>query len=140
EIYNKLLDLPDFYFIYPDVSSLVSEHAVAAGNFSKIRSANDFLKAVNSMPLVQIEGKQVPIKVPAISEAEIVKWQRQAHFWILHMEEQIRKVEEFWTCDVNPDRKTICDALLVNMNELVSSVQETMDQLDKIKNLPQEIL
>ncbi len=140
EIYNKLLDLPDFYFIYPDVSSLVSEHAVAAGNFSRIRSANDFLKAVNSMPLVQIEGKEVLIKVPAISEAEIVKWQRQAHFWLLHMEEQIRKIEEFWTCDVNPDRKTICDAVLVNMNDLVNSVRETMDELDQIKNLPREIL
>ncbi|MFH1284826.1 MAG: S-layer homology domain-containing protein, partial [Candidatus Peregrinibacteria bacterium] len=140
EIYNKLLDLPDFYFIYPDAKTLISDYAVAGANFGKIKNIHDFLRAINSLPLIQIEGKEVMMKVPAISETELIKWKRQAEAWIKYEEDQIARLKEYWSCDENEDRKTLCDKVTVDMRALISSVKTLMDKLDMIANLPREIL
>ncbi|MBD3330142.1 DUF11 domain-containing protein [Candidatus Peregrinibacteria bacterium] len=140
EIFNKLLDLPDIYFIYPDVSTLISDHAVAAGNFQEIVGVHDFLRAVNSMPLVQIEGKEIPIKIPAISEAEITKWKRQAELWLEYEQHQLDKIEQYWTCDISEERRTVCDLVTLKMSDFMLSVQKIMDRLDFIANLPRDIL
>ncbi|MBD3361137.1 hypothetical protein GF366_05050, partial [Candidatus Peregrinibacteria bacterium] len=140
EIYNKLLDLPDFYFIYPDVKTLISENAIANTNFSEIKNLHDFMSAVNSLPLIQIVGKEVLIKVPAISQAELIKWKRQAQAWIRYEEEQLDRLVEYWSCDENEHRRTLCDKVMLDTNELIQSVKKLMDKLDIIANLPREVL
>lgn len=144
EIYNKLLDLPDFYFIYPDVGSLISDHAAASKNFTKvsggIQSAHDFLNAINSMPLVQIEGREILVRVPAISEAQLVKWQRQADLWIKYEEAELKKIKDFWLCDTSNERKTICDSVTLKMTDMIKTVTQLMDKVDALANIPRDIL
>lgn len=140
EIYNKLLDLPDFYFIYPDFSSLGGKFKKAGENFGKMQSMADVLRAISSIPFVQIEGKEVLIKVPSLSKDELEKWKRQAHFWIEYEEQQLKNIKEFWLCDENEQRKTLCDKATVNLTEMISSVKKMMDKLDKMANLPGDIL
>lgn len=140
EIFTKLLDLPDFYFIYPDIKNFISDHVLSFGNFNKIKNVHDFLRAVNSIPLIQIEGKEVLVKVPAISKAEVEKWKRQADQWIKYEEDQINKIKEFWTCDVNEYRKTLCDKVTVNMQDTIKAVKKFMDNLDKLAEIPNQIL
>ncbi len=156
EIYNKLLDLPDLYVIYPDFVTLADQTAESFSNFEKIRtpsngnfgedvqggiqSINDLLRAINSVPLIQIEGKEILIKVPAISKHEIEKYKVQAMLWLKYEEEQLRKIEEFWKCDESSENETICDKVKADMSDLINSVQKLMDDLDRIANLPREIL
>ena len=138
EIYNKLLDFPKFYLILPDFPSLAKDIKQAAGDVN-IRSINDFLYSISSIPLLQIEGREVVVKIPAISEKEIYKYKEQWRKWKEYEEKELEKYN-FWKCDENPDRKTICDKILLDMQELMSSVKKLMDLLDHIANLPKEIL
>lgn len=140
EIYGKLLDLPDFYFIYPDVKTLISDHALASANFSKIKSVNDFLNAINSLPLIQIEGREVTLKLPAISKDEIEKWKRQAALWITYHKNQLEYLKNFWQCDISEARKTLCDKVTLKLGGFVHDVEKFMDKLDQIANLPMDIL
>ena len=140
EIFNKLLDLPDFYFIYPDIGSFLSNNVQAMANFGKINSFNDFLRAVNSIPLIQIESKEIIIRLPAISADEIEKWKRQAELWIKYEEAQLEMIEQYWMCDSSSKRRTICDILTTNINGIIGSLRDIMSKLDLIANLPRDIL
>ncbi|MBI4234932.1 VCBS repeat-containing protein [Candidatus Peregrinibacteria bacterium] len=140
EIYGKLLDLPDFYFIYPDVKTLISDHALASANFSKMKSVNDFLNAINSLPLIQIEGREVTLKLPAISKDEIEKWKRQGALWITYHKQQLEYLNNFWQCDASEVRRTLCDKVTLKLGGFVHDVEKFMDKLDQIANLPMEIL
>lgn len=140
EIYNKLLDLPDFYFIYPDVNTLIDDEAIRKANFSDIGSLSDFLDALNSVPLINIETKEVEVKIPSISRTEIEKYKIQADAWVKHHEEEIEKIKEFWSCDINEDRKTLCDKVTLNLTELIASVQEFIKILDEISLIPYKLL
>ncbi|MFA6305992.1 MAG: FG-GAP-like repeat-containing protein, partial [Candidatus Gracilibacteria bacterium] len=140
EIYNKLLDFPDIYLIIPDFGELGGKFAAAGKNFKKIKSINDFLRAVNSIPFVQIEGKEILVKVPALTSAEIEKWKRQASLWIDYEQAEILKIPEYWGCDENNYRKTFCDKITVNLNSYITSIKTLMDKLDKIAKLPSEVL
>lgn len=140
EVFNKLLDLPDFYFIYPDVNTLVSEHAIASANFGQIQSLNDFMRALNSLPIIRIEGKEVVLKIPAIPASEIEKFNRQAEAWVKYHEEQLRKVRDFWQCDISEDRKTLCDKVTFKLDSLIRAIQKLTEALDRISNLPRDIL
>ncbi len=140
EIYNKLLDFPDIYLIIPDFGQLGAKFAAAGKNFKKIKSVNDFLRAVNSIPFIQIEGKEILIKVPALTQAEIEKWKRQASLWVDFEGKEIDRVTQYWKCDENNYRKTLCDKVTVNLKSYVTSIKTLMDKLDKIAKLPSEIL
>lgn len=140
EIFNKLLDLPDFYFIYPDFNSLVSDHAAASANFNNVKSMQDFLKAVNSLPLVQIESKEVSLRIPVISQTEVLKWQRQADAWIRYHEEQIQRIEQYWKCDESEENRTLCDKFTVHLTGMIKSVKAMMSAVDQLSILPQKIL
>ncbi|MFC1615504.1 FG-GAP-like repeat-containing protein [Patescibacteria group bacterium] len=140
EIFNKLLDLPDFYFIYPDIGSLIPEYTVASKNFSKISGLHDFLRAANSMPLISIEGKEVLIRIPAISSAEIEKYKRQAEAWLRYEEQELQKVVDFWQCDIDENRRTLCDLITLEMTDMIMSIRQLLEKLDMIANLPRDIL
>jgi len=140
EINNKLLDLPDFYLIYPDFGSLTPDFAAAGSNFGRIQSLNDFMRAVNSLPILQIESQDVVMKVPAISEAEWVKWKRQADAWIRYEENELKKIEALWNCSLSAERRTICDTVTLEMNDFIASVRRFMAAMDKVVDLPRALL
>lgn len=142
EVYNKLLDLPDIYFVYPDFGSLGPEFSNAAKNFKNNRggwnSVHDFLTAVNSLPFITIEGKEVLLKVPTIPRKEIEKYKSQAREWLEHFRAQM----EFWDCDAIPDveKNNLCQKLKVDITGFAKGIESMLDTLDKISNLPYEIL
>lgn len=138
EIYSKLLRFPTFYFILPDFSKVAQESKLAGQEFS-FGSFHDFATSLSNFPFVKLEGKEILIKVPAISPKEIAKYKIQADAWLKHMENELQKYNA-WNCSANENRKTICDNIMVNMQNLMASVKRTMDMLDKIANLPKDIL
>ncbi|MBL4694682.1 DUF11 domain-containing protein, partial [Candidatus Gracilibacteria bacterium] len=140
EIYGKLLDLPDFYFIYPDLETIIDNDAFKVAEGSKISGVNDFFNAVNSIPLIQIEGKEIQVKIPAISQAEVAKYKHQAQAWLKYHTEGLDQLYDYWSCDFSPERLTLCDKLTVDMKDLISSVRSLLDKLDLIANIPQQIL
>lgn len=140
EIYNKLLDFPDIYLIIPDFGSLGGKFAAAGKNLKKIKSFNDFGRAVNSIPFVQIEGKEILVKIPAITAAETQKWRRQAELWVAYEENEIKRIQEFWQCDENSYRKTLCDKVTLNLKDYIKFIKTLMDKLDSMAKLPSEIL
>lgn len=138
EIYSKLLRFPTFYFILPDFSKIAQESKLAGKEFS-FASFHDFASSLSNFPFVKLEGKEIVIKVPAISPKEIAKYKIQADAWVKHMENELQKYNA-WNCAANENRKTICDKIVVNMQNLMASVKRTMDLLDKLTNLPKDIL
>lgn len=137
EIYNKLLDLPDIYFIYPDWKSFPS---LLAPKGDKPNGLRDVLRYISSIPLVQIEGREVLIKVPAISRSEFVKWERQKDAWLKYEQDQIDNMENYLFCKESKTRKVLCDKLRIKMEGLMSDVLKLSNKVDKISNLPSEIL
>jgi len=142
EIYNKLLDFPTFYFIYPDFKTLLPDSTTFQANFSEIKNHYDFLRVINSIPLVQVESKEVLIRIPALSKDELVKWKRQAEAWLKYEESEIERFLSYYNCDAEKDetRKTLCDKFAVNTKELTQSVRDLMGKIDKIANLPRDVL
>jgi uncharacterized repeat protein (TIGR01451 family) len=142
EIYNKLLDFPTFYFIYPDFKTMVPDSATFGANFSQIKNQYDFLRVINSIPLVQVEGKEVVIQIPAISKSEAEKWKRQAEAWLKYEKSEIKRFTDHYKCDneTDPTRKSICDKFVLNMKDLTQSVEQIMTTVDQISNLPRDIL
>lgn len=138
EIYSKLLDFPTIYFILPDFSNAANQAKAAAKTFS-FRSFHDFATSVSSFPFIEIEGKEIVIKVPSISPKEIAKYKYQAQQWIKYMEFELEKYK-MWDCDLSEARKTLCDKILLDINNLISSVKRLLDLIDKIGNLPKDIL
>ncbi len=138
EIYTKLLRFPTFYFVLPDFSRVGQESKLAAQQFS-FRGFNDFATSLSNFPFVKLEGKEIIIKIPAISPKEIAKYKYQADAWIKHMESELQKYK-LWDCEKNENRQTFCDAITVDMQTLINSVRKFMDALDKIANLPKDIL
>jgi uncharacterized repeat protein (TIGR01451 family) len=140
EIFNKLLDLPDLYFIYPDISTMFSDSITSGTDYSNISSLHDLLRAINSIPLIDIQSKDVVLKIPAISEAEIIKWQRQAYLWLEYEKKQLEKIKNNWACDMDDVRKNMCDTITVKLGDITASIEATLKKLDLLLNLPAQIL
>ncbi|MDD3861692.1 MAG: FG-GAP-like repeat-containing protein, partial [Candidatus Gracilibacteria bacterium] len=142
EVYNKLLDLPDLYIVYPDFGSLGPQFSAAAKNFKNNRGGwhgfQDFLTAVNSLPFVTIEGKEVIFKVPMVPLKEWQKYEFQLIEAIEHYEQQIN----LWDCDSTsavPDNN-LCHKLKADITGFIKGLESMLETLDKIANLPYEIL
>lgn len=140
EVFNKLLDLPDFYFIFPDVPSLINDSAFTLGKFADIKGPKDFMAVMNQIPIIQIKGQEIPIKIPALSKDQITKWQRQANLFIKNLEDQWKDAKEYWSCDTNSQNKTVCDAVKFKMDVTIENIKKVLDTLEKYKNLPKQIL
>lgn len=178
EIVNKLTDLPDIYFIYPDFGSVLGvvvpqdtgeqggnspkKPAVdSKGNMvfptpKKWTNFNQVLSYLNSIPLVQIESKEVLIKIPAITEAEIAKFKRDAEQWKEDERTEVNRVLALWCGQTyqidenwepvktdgnfNPPNATICEKLTADMTGLIKSVEKNIEVLEKYKELPHKLL
>lgn len=158
EVVNKLTDLPDIYFIYPDLGSIgsaflpksSSSSSGSSGdkpkpnsvvpNIVKFLSFRDVLTALNSIPLVQIESREVVIKIPALTEKEITKLQNDAKQWVEDEKAELKRIKEIWTCDPTSQQETICDKITGDFSKLISSVEKNIEVLEKYKELPRKIL
>ncbi|MFC1747985.1 S-layer homology domain-containing protein [Pseudomonadota bacterium] len=156
EIINKLTDLPDIYFLYPDPTSIVAtvipqEEGEQSGD-SPVKPAHSLptatkwtnfrstLSYINSIPLIQIEAKQVLFKIPALTKREIYKLEEDMKQWVVDTKEEIRRVKEIWTCEEDSDYRTICESLFLDMDDLIRSVEKNIEVLNKYKELPRRIL
>ncbi|MCC7197648.1 S-layer homology domain-containing protein, partial [Candidatus Peregrinibacteria bacterium] len=157
EVVNKLTDLPDIYFIYPDLGSLgqafLPKSSSSGGskdekpkpngvvpNIVKFLSFRDVLTALNSIPLVQIEARDVVIKIPAITEKEITKLQNDAMQWVEDEKAELKRIKEIWTCDSASQQETLCDKITGDFSKLIQSVEKNIEVLEKYKELPRKIL
>ncbi|HLG26002.1 MAG TPA: S-layer homology domain-containing protein, partial [Candidatus Gracilibacteria bacterium] len=156
EVVNKLTDLPDIYFIYPDPISIagavVPQEGGGQSGTGGVNAAHEFptakkwtnfrqaLSYLNSIPLVQIESKDVIIKIPALTQREITKLQRDAEQWVLDAKAEIQRIKEIWTCDSDSQYATICDKIFLDANDLIQSVEKNIEVLEKYKELPRKIL
>ena len=156
EVINKLTDLPDIYFIYPDPTTLVgafvpqdtanqtgSGEVKPAWEFPKAKEWESFrevLSYMNSIPLIQIESRDILIKIPALTRREIEKVQRDAQQWVVDAKAEVERVQQIWTCDESSQQQTICDKLLLDANELIKSVEKNIEILEKWKEFPRQLL
>ena len=139
EIYSKLLDFPKIYLILPDLVAYVEDNAYAASNVN-IQSFNDFARSINSIPLVNIESREVVVRIPSISAEEIEKYRNQ---WTYFTEDMNRQLEDRllnWDCNENLERQSICDKLTADVNVMINGVNELLNFLDRLSQIPQEIL
>lgn len=156
EVINKLTDLPDFYFIYPDPTSLAgvvvpqdtanqtgSNEQKPAHEFPTAKEWTNFRQALtymNSIPLVQIESRDILIKIPALTRKEIEKVQRDAQQWVVDAKAELQRIEEIWTCEENSQYQTICESVFLDANELIKSVEKNIEILEKWKEFPRQLL
>jgi len=172
EVVNKLTDLPDIYFIYPDVTSLVGifvpqDTGQQSGNSQpkpaselpkpkKWTSFRQVLNYINSIPLVQIQSREVLVKIPALTQKEIEKVQNDSKQWIEDERNEVNRVLALWCgapyqIDENwqplstppgfqSEYASVCDKLLLDMTALVKSVEKNIEVLEKYKELPRKIL
>ncbi len=153
EIINKLTDLPDLYFIYPQPSSLVGafnpdedaaqQNPDQQAGFPKAENMNSFTQAlayINSIPLIQVQSKDVVIKIPSLTKREIEKIQRDWEQWKVDLETEVERVKEVWSCDSDSEYQTNCDKLLVDANDLIKKIEKNIEILEKWKELPRQIL
>lgn len=139
EIYNKLLDLPDFYFIFPEIGSLLSDSANALGAITSVKNRYDLMTVLTSIPLIQIRGEEVLIKIPSINGDQIVKWQRQANAFIENLEREWEKTKEYWSC-AKTEHKTVCDAMSFKLTATIKQIKDVLDALENFKNLPKQLM
>ena len=172
EVVNKLTDLPDIYFLYPDPTSIVGiivpqetgqqsgtsqpKPATEMPKPKKWTSFKQVLNYINSIPLVQIQAREVLIKIPALTKKEIEKVQNDAKQWIEDERVEVNRVLALWCgapyqideswkpLPTPPDFKSqyasVCDKLLLDMTGLIKSVEKNIEVLEKYKELPKKIL
>jgi uncharacterized repeat protein (TIGR01451 family) len=156
EVVNKLTDLPDIYFLYPDPTSIVGmvvpQETGQQTNKNEVKPATELpkpkkwtsfrqvLSYINSIPLVQIESREVLIKIPALTQKEIEKVQNDAKQWLVDTRAEIDRIKEVWSCDKESKYQTICDSLLIDSTDLIKSVEKNIEVLEKYKELPRKIL
>lgn len=139
EIYNKLLDFPKFYLVLPDLEEFVLGNGQAISDVS-FKNLNDFARSIAAIPLVQIESKEILVRVPALSQQELDKYKSQWKRWQESMKKQLRDRLAVWDCDENPEKRSVCDQIVVDMNKLINSVNEMIDALDALANFPRDLL
>jgi hypothetical protein len=92
EIISKLSDLPDIYVLYPDVLSFVDDVGDSFDNLASgkknvegqpatPKGLRDILVDLNKIPFVQIEPREVILKIPSLTPAEIDKFLNDAKQW-----------------------------------------------------------
>lgn len=139
EIYNKLLDFPKLYIILPDIVPFISDNVKATSEVN-FQSFNDFATSLAAIPLIQIEGKEILVRVPAVSRNEIEKYKDQWKKWKEDMNQQLQDRIAFWNCDENPNKKSVCDKIVLDISQFIDGVNQLLDLMDQLANLPRQIL
>ena len=143
EIFNKLLDGPDFYLVLPDFGALYKDSIAAFkqfGNISSIQHLKDIIKYISQIPLIQIKGKEVKLKIPVLQKEQIEKYKYQWQTMLTDLEAQVEKIEKTWTCDESAQHETVCDKIKGDMTKFISSVQQNLDAIESYRDLPKDLL
>lgn len=125
EIINKLTDLPDFYLVLPDPTSIITsvipdEDSNQNGNSGQkdpftfptlpksplkdengnwqvgLSSPSKILSYINSIPLIQIQTQEVGIKIPALTANQIAKLQNDSKQWVEDERAEVNRVLGLW--------------------------------------------
>jgi|GEM_PF-1629528 hypothetical protein len=143
EVFNKLLDGPDFYLVLPDFTSLYKDSIAAFkqfGNISSIQHLKDIIKYISQIPLIQIKGKEVKLKIPVLQKEQIEKYKYQWQTLVKNLKTQAEKIKKTWTCDKSAEHETICDKVKGDINNMISSIQQNLDAIESYRNLPKDLL
>ncbi|MBA4336967.1 hypothetical protein C0416_04325 [bacterium] len=136
EVVTKLSDLPDLYVLYPDPNAFVSGIPPKAD----FKNLSDVLNYVNKLPIIEIESRQVTLKIPALSEAEIIKMQTKLKSWVANAKREIQRVKIIWPCKVDNIQSQTCIKAFADIDKTIQSVERNIKVLEEYKNLPRKIL
>ncbi|MEK7529274.1 MAG: FG-GAP-like repeat-containing protein, partial [Patescibacteria group bacterium] len=140
EEFQKMLDFPDLYVIYPDFSSATSK---IVPDFSNVQSFADVFTRINSIPLIKIEDSRVVYKVPLITRKEFERVKFDAERWVEDLKLEWEKTKELWQCatlqNTNGDNGT-CDFFDVQVNDLAAGVNKNLEILEEYLLLPKKVL
>ena len=136
EIYSKILGGLNIYLILPDFGSLIKDSIASMKNFGNMKSVHDFLRYVSKIPFIQIKGEDIQFKIPIIQKEQILKYERQAKTFKKNIENQIKNIKEFWTCDDTAKHKTICDKFILDATKFANSVQQNLNAIESYKKIP----
>jgi uncharacterized repeat protein (TIGR01451 family) len=144
EIINKLTDLPDFYFILPDVTTMVgrgfSKDSYDKKETLNLSTPNKILSYLNSLPLVEIESKEIMFKIPALSGKEIAKLKADLNQWLEDEKNEVERIKNLWKCGTDTQYQTLCDKLLIKTGTIQTTIEKNLQILDQYEKLPQRIL
>ncbi|MBI5152381.1 hypothetical protein HZA39_02510, partial [Candidatus Peregrinibacteria bacterium] len=164
EILNKLGDGPDIYIIHPKWSNLLGSELVVPKE--KLTGFTELLSYINSIPLVQIEGKDVAVKVPTITPREIEKVINDYRQFRRDFNYEIKKIKAMFKCTdenkpdydpmydptynpndpydvpyVDPTNSTeICKKLKVSAGAFANSIEKNITALEEWKMFPKKII
>ena len=136
EVVTKLSDLPDLYVLYPDPNAFVSGIPPKA----EFNNLSDVLNYINKLPIIEIESRQITFKIPALSEAEIVKMQAKLKSWVANAKREIQRVKIIWPCKVDNIQSQTCIKAFADIDKTIQSVEKNIKVLEEYKNLPRKIL
>lgn len=156
EFTDKLLNLPDIYLIYPEISSIIGAFKPRQQFSKKGNLLTNILNYLNSLPILDIETEEVIFKIPILTNSEIEKLKSDARQWIEDERAEIEKFIEKYNCidDLAKGKSSvgdlaslnsakgpdICKIILVDMNGLINSVGENMRALDEWVLFPKQVL
>lgn len=138
EVVNKLTDLPDIYFYYPDPQSIIGPIKNTSATVDKVESADlrgldKILTVLNSFPLIQIETQEVYFKIPAITADEIEKMKNDMQQWLLDLQNQWSAVQKNWENIQYADAREEVETML-------TTIEKNLETLEDYKNFPRELL
>lgn len=136
EVVTKLADLPDLYVLYPNPESIVNPVPPEP----EFKNFTDVLTYVNKLPLVDLQSRSILIKIPAISQKEIIKMQNELKNWVVAAKAELKRAKAVWECDKKVTNKTVCDKLVVDVGGLIQKVEKNIKTLEEYKKLPRKIL
>lgn len=136
EVVNKLTDLPDIYFYYPDPNSIIG--AFKPQNVDQVESADlrgleKILSVLNSFPILRIETEEVTFKIPGITADEIEKLKADYSSYLDDMKDQWQVVGKNWQDPQYADARDEVDQFL-------RSIEKNLETLEDYKNFPKELL
>ncbi|MBN1494320.1 S-layer homology domain-containing protein [Candidatus Peregrinibacteria bacterium] len=136
EIVGKLSDLPDLYVLYPDVNAIVNFTPPKAD----FKNFNDVLTYINKLPLITLESREVSIKIPALTQKEILKLQSELMQWVNSLKRQLVQFKLDFKCGTKDALENICGNYVVKIDKVIQSVENNLKILEEYKKLPYKIL
>lgn len=143
EALNKLADLPDLYLIYPSISSITGAFIPKIPK-GKLSGFTQFLTYLNSIPLIKIEPREVEVRLPALTQAEINKFMNDIEQWKIDFSLQLEKIKNLWKCNKNPNltlhESQLCNKIVVNADVVLKRLEETLQSLEAFKKFPNQLM
>ncbi len=140
EIVDKLMDLPDIYLILPEPESLLGGSTLPTKEWADVSDMNDFLAYINSIPLVELEQKEITIKVPWLYEDQLEKTIREYEQWSKNLKLQSDIFRNNFGCDTNTNYSNVCNKVTLDVDSIVSKMEKNIQLLNDYRELPKKLL